>query len=84
MACPNFEEKTFAGGSKNTKFVNVFSLKSFPLYGTLTVECHRWSLIGVRLLCTKLFARDLDLVRTPLLTRSSCEKWQEMMNMHCV
>ena len=34
-ARPNFEEKTFAGGSKITKFVNVFSLESFPLYGTL-------------------------------------------------
>ena len=33
MACPNFKEKTFIGGSKATKFVNVFSLKSFPLYG---------------------------------------------------
>ena len=33
MACPNFEEKTFAGGSKTAKFVNVFSLESFPLYG---------------------------------------------------
>ena len=33
MACPKFEEKTFAGGSKTTKFVNVFSLESFPLYG---------------------------------------------------
>ena len=26
-------EKTFAGGSKTAKFVNVFSLKSFLLYG---------------------------------------------------
>ena len=25
--------KTFAGGSQTTKFVKVFSLKSFPLYG---------------------------------------------------
>ena len=33
MARPNFEEKTFAGGSKTVKFVNVFSLESFPLHG---------------------------------------------------
>ena len=26
-------EKTFTGGSKAMKFVNVFSLESFPLYG---------------------------------------------------
>ena len=26
---PNFMEKTFAGGSKTTEFVNVFSLESF-------------------------------------------------------
>ena len=32
-ACPNFVEKTFADGSKPTKFMNVFSLKSFLLYG---------------------------------------------------
>ena len=32
MACPNFMEKIFAGGSKTAKFVKVFSLKSFPLY----------------------------------------------------
>ena len=31
-ARPNFEKKTFTGG-KTMKFVNVFSLKSFPLYG---------------------------------------------------
>ena len=33
MAWPNFVEKTFAGNSKTAKFVNVFSLESFPLYG---------------------------------------------------
>ena len=33
MARPNFMEKTFTGGSKTTKFVKFFSLKSFPLYG---------------------------------------------------
>ena len=35
MARPNFEEKTFVGGSKTAKFVNVFSLESFPLYGII-------------------------------------------------
>ena len=35
MACPNFEEKTFAGGSKTVKSVNVFFLKSFLLYGSI-------------------------------------------------
>ena len=33
MARPNFVEKTFAGDSKTAKFVKVFSLESFPLYG---------------------------------------------------
>ena len=33
MACPNFEDKTFAGGPKATKFVHVSFLESFPLYG---------------------------------------------------
>ena len=28
---PKFHEKTFMGGSKTVKFVNVFSLKTFPL-----------------------------------------------------
>ena len=28
-------EKTFADGGKIAKFVKVFSLKSFPLYGTI-------------------------------------------------
>ena len=38
MGRPNFVEKTFTGGSKTTKFVNVFSLKSFfSLYGSLDV-----------------------------------------------
>ena len=31
-AHPNFVEKTFVGGSKTVKFVNVFSLESFALY----------------------------------------------------
>ena len=35
MACPNFVEKTFAGGSKTVKFMKVFSLESFLLYGIL-------------------------------------------------
>ena len=33
MARQNFVEKTFMGGSKTAKFVKVFSLKSFLLYG---------------------------------------------------
>ena len=33
MARPNFVEITFAGDSKPVKFVKLFSLKSFPLYG---------------------------------------------------
>ena len=35
MVRPNFAEKTFASGSKTMKFVKIFSLKSFPLYGIL-------------------------------------------------
>ena len=35
MARPNFEEKTFAGGSKTAKSVNVFFLESFPLYSSM-------------------------------------------------
>ena len=31
-AHPNFVEKTFTGGSKTAKFVNVFYLESFALY----------------------------------------------------
>ena len=31
-AHPNFAEKTITGGSKTAKFMNVFSLESFPLY----------------------------------------------------
>ena len=34
MARPNSVEKTYVGGSKTTKFVNVFSLESFVLYST--------------------------------------------------
>ena len=30
----HFTEKIFAGDSKSTKFVKIFSLKKFPLYGT--------------------------------------------------
>ena len=29
----NFAEKTFANSHKTSKFVKVFSLESFPLYG---------------------------------------------------
>ena len=32
---PNFEEKTFVYSHKITKFAKVFSLKSFPLYGSV-------------------------------------------------
>ena len=41
MARPNFVEKTFAGDSKTAKFVKVFSLESFPLYGTYKAIVHR-------------------------------------------
>ena len=37
MASPNFMEKTFVGDSKTVKFVNVFSLKSLPLYGICAI-----------------------------------------------
>ena len=48
MACPNFMEKTFAGGSKTAKFANVFSLESFMLYGTVSHEClARYKVRGV-------------------------------------
>ena len=49
MARPNFEEKTFMDGPKTMKFVNVFSLESFPLYGIysrrhkngdVSIPCH--------------------------------------------
>ena len=40
MACPNFMEKTFVGGSKTVKFVKVFSLKNFPLYGMTQNRTH--------------------------------------------
>ena len=33
---PNFVEKTFTDSHKTVKFAEVFSLKSFPLYGTLS------------------------------------------------
>ena len=34
MARPSFVEKTFTGGSKTVKFVNIFSLESLVLYST--------------------------------------------------
>ena len=39
---PNFPDKTFANSHKTTKFMKVFSLKSFPLYGSMraTKEFH--------------------------------------------
>ena len=36
-AHPNFAEKTFVGGFKTEKFMNVFSLESFALYGIRTM-----------------------------------------------
>ena len=33
MTCLEFREETFVGSSKTTKFVKVFSLENFPLYG---------------------------------------------------
>ena len=45
MARPNFIEKTFVGGSKTMKFMKVFFLESFLLYGTryvtvfVLIEC---------------------------------------------
>ena len=51
---PNFVEKTFVGGSKSTKFVNVFSLENFRYtihscaYYTLhsqTIQAH-WSFVA--------------------------------------
>ena len=35
----NFAEKTFADGSQTSKSTKVFSLKSFPLYGTYLSKC---------------------------------------------
>ena len=32
--CPDFVEKTFTDGSQTAKFMKIFSLESFPLYGT--------------------------------------------------
>ena len=38
MPCPpNFTEKTFVNSYKTSKFVKVFSLESFPLYGLYLV-----------------------------------------------
>ena len=39
MARPNFVEKTFAGDSKTAKFMKIFSLESFSLYGSMTRMC---------------------------------------------
>jgi hypothetical protein len=33
-AFPNFVEKIFADGPQTAKFVKVFSIEIFPLYGT--------------------------------------------------
>ena len=32
---PNFEKKTFVNSHKTAKFAKVFSLESFPLYGSV-------------------------------------------------
>ena len=39
----NFMEKTFAGGFQTAKFVNVFSLESFPLYSR-SLHLKQWHL----------------------------------------
>ncbi len=36
VACLNFVEKIFADDCKSAKFVKVFSLESFPLYGIIS------------------------------------------------
>ena len=35
---PNFAEKTFMDGSQTSKFVKIFSLKSFLLYGIPEIQ----------------------------------------------
>ena len=42
MACLDFMKKTFTGGSKTAKFINVFSLESFPLYSNRMVNVQDW------------------------------------------
>ena len=37
---PNFTEKTFTNSHKTLKFVKVFSLESFPLYGNRNIPKH--------------------------------------------
>ena len=37
---PNFTEKTFVDGSQTSKSAKIFSLESFPLYGTWTICLH--------------------------------------------
>ena len=41
-----FAEKTVADGQKSMKFVKVFSLESFPLYGIVYKYSLRWNKIG--------------------------------------
>ena len=55
MACPNFVEKTFTGGSKTVKFVNVFFLENFLLYGIHSNYCIAGNFCGVQ------FSRMVDL-----------------------
>ena len=38
MTCLKFMEKTFTGGCQTTKFVNIFSLKSFLLHSNYSVN----------------------------------------------
>ena len=57
---PNFVEKTFTNSYQTAKFTKVFSLKTFPLYGTLVPqaslstrlgqvvkECGGWTLVCI-------------------------------------
>ena len=37
VACLKFVEKTLVGGYQPAKFVKVFSVKNFPLYGMVAV-----------------------------------------------
>ena len=40
-ATPIFVEKTFTNGIRSTKFVKVFSLEGFPLYGTYSLAVNK-------------------------------------------
>ena len=45
---PNFEEKTFVGGSKTMKFVNVFSLENFPLYNIYSAKISGYYMVETK------------------------------------